>query len=301
MTFRLLTPPTIEALSRIQAKNHVRLTTTDEDAWVDAAIAAVGRSCETRCQNQILAARWKLMLDSFPGTADGGAVSYVPWGKTYGLPPNAIVIAKAPVLQIASITYLDSAGATQTLAAGQANDYVSPDIDSEPVPSSGIVRITPPFGKVWPANVMPQIGAVQVTFDAGYAAALIADAAADTVYVPGWKTLAVNDKARFTNRDGALPGGLAERTDYFVRSIVSPDKYTLSATQGGSLLDISSTGTGDNFIGEIPPGLRAWQLLAFGTAYENRESVSVDQRITQIEIPEDFREGLLDPYRLVLY
>jgi hypothetical protein len=42
-------------------------------------------------------------------------------------------------------------------------------------------------------------------------------------------------------------------------------------------------------------------LLAIGSLYENRESVSVDTRITQVEIPEDFREGLLDPYRLVLY
>lgn len=300
MPLQLVTPPAIEPISRTQAKNHVRLTTTDEDTWIDAAVMAARQACETRAQNQLVAARWKLLLDSFPGSADGEAVSYVPWGKTFGLPSNAIILSKAPVLQIASITYLDMAGATQTLTAGQANDYVS-DVGNEPVLSAGIVRITPPFGKVWPANVMPQIGSVQVTFDLGYAAALTADASADTVYVPGWRTQAVNDKVRFTNRDGGLPAPLAERTDYFVQSVVGPDKYKLSLTSGGAAIDLTTVGTGDSFIGEIPANLRAWMLLAIGSLYENRESVSVDQRITQIEIPEEFQNGLLDPHRVLLY
>jgi uncharacterized phiE125 gp8 family phage protein len=299
---KLVTPPTAEPLSLAEAYQHLRAASTElQDAKIWRAIRAARAACEIRTQNQVIAARWQLVLDSFPGSL-GGAVSYIPWGRTYGLPANAILIPKAPVLQVVSITWLDMAGVTQTLTAGQANDYVT-DLGTPGTPA----RITPPFGKVWPANVMPQAGAIVVTFDAGHAALATFDASADTVYVPGWKTLAVNDAVRFTNRDraavgdGALPGGISALTDYYVRSVVSADKYTLSASSGGALLDITSAGAGEHFIGEIPAGLADWMALQLGTLYENRESISVDTRITQVELPSDFTDGLLDPYRLVLY
>ena len=108
---------------------------------------------------------------------------------------------------------------------------------------------------------LPQIGAVEVTFDAGYAAPLSADAAADWIYVPGWKTLAVNDVVRLSNRDGALPAPLKANTDYYVKAVVSADKYQLAASAGGALLDLTDAGTGDSFIGVIPGGLIAWLRL----------------------------------------
>jgi hypothetical protein len=92
------------------------------------------------------------------------------------------------------------AGVTQTLTAGQANDYVT--VGRRPA----VTRITPPFGKIWPANVMPQVGSIVVTFDAGHAALATVDASADTIYVPGWKTLAVNDVAAPSNRDKTTLG-----------------------------------------------------------------------------------------------
>jgi hypothetical protein len=86
-----------------------------------------------------------------------------------------------------------------------------------------------------------------------------------------------------------------------VQSVVSADKYKISATSGGAAIDITSAGAGETLIGEVPAGLADWMLLAVGTMYENRESISVDQRITQVELSEDFRDGLLDPFRITLY
>lgn len=297
MPLQRVTAPTAEPLSLAEGYEQLRTSGAElQDKKILRAIRASRAAAETLTQNQIIAARWKFSLDSFPGPSLMG----VPFGKAFTLPEHAILLPKAPVLQVVSVQYLDMAGATQTLAVG--TDYVV-TIPTEP---GEVARITPPFGKIWPPN-LPQIGAVTVTFDAGHASPVVADAAADTVYVPGWKTLAVNDAVRFTNRDeaavgdGVFPGGLAGYTDYYVRSIVSPDKYTLSATSGGALLDITSAGAGKTFIGEIPAGIADWMLLAIGTLYENRESISVDQRISQVELPEDFRQGLLDPFRLVLY
>ena len=302
MPLQLVTGPAAEPLSLAQAYQQARASSTDnQDAKLLASIRAARAACELRTRQQLVAARWQYVLDSFPGPGVMG-VSYVPWGRTYGLPGNAIVLPIGPVLQVVSITYLDMQGVTQTLTQGQSNDFMV-ELGAGPTPC----RITPPFGKVWPPNVMPQIGAVTVTFDAGYAALATFDAVADTVSIPAWKTLAVNDAVRFSNRDkaaigdGALPGGISAYTDYYVQAVVSAGLYKLSASAGGSVLDITSAGTGETFVGEVPGDLASWMQLAVGTLYENRESVSVDTRITQVELPEDFVDGLLDAHRLELY
>jgi uncharacterized phiE125 gp8 family phage protein len=285
---QLVTPPTAEPLSLTQAKNHSRVTSgTAEDGEISDSITAARAACEARAQCQVMAARWKFVLDAFPGPTLLG----VPAGKAYSLPGHAIVIPKGPVLQIASVKYLDMSGAQQTLTAG--TDYVA-DVSGSPA------RITPPYGKIWPVT-LPQIGAVEVQFDAGYAAPLAADAAGDTISVPGWKTLAVNDVLRVSNRDGAPPAPLKVNTDYYVKAVVSADKYQLAASAGGALIDITDVGTGDSFIGAIPGGLIAWLRLATGSLYENRESVTVDTRITSVELPSDFQDALLDPYRVLIY
>lgn len=293
MPLQLVSAPTLEPLSLVEAKLHARVSTTAEDSLVTALIVAARDYAQNKTQRQIVAAKWKLVLDSFPGPSLIG----VPFGKPYGLPEHAIVIPIASVQQVDQIQYLDMNGTLQTMVAG--TDYV---VDTSGDPT----RITPPFGKIWPIP-LPQIGAIAVTFRAGLAAPLTADPAADTIYVPGWKTLAVNDTLRVFARDkaaagdGAVPAPLAAYTDFYVKTVVGPDRYQLSATAGGALIDITSAGTGDIFIGELPQGLLAWMKLAIATLYENRPAAVIDQRVTEAELPSEFLDGLLDPYRLVLY
>jgi len=293
MPLQLIRDATAEAISLAEAKRHVRETTSAQDQVLMILAAAARQYAQQKTQCQILAARWKYVLDSFPAPSLMG----VPFGRPYGLPRQAILLPIGPVLQVVSVQYTAMDGTLQTLAAG--TDYIV-EASSDPV------RITPPFGKIWPIP-LPQMGAVVVTFDAGYACPLVADASADTISVPGWKTLAVNDTLRLSNRDrsadgdGAMPAGLSAYTDYYVQSVVSADKYKLSATAGGGAIDITSIGGGDTFIGEIPSGLKGWMLLSVGTMYENREAVMVDTRISVAELPLEWIDGLLDPYRRMLY
>jgi hypothetical protein len=86
-----------------------------------------------------------------------------------------------------------------------------------------------------------------------------------------------------------------------VQSVVSADKYKLSATSGGAAIDITNAGAGETLIGEMPAGLADWMLLAARHAVREPRVDLGRPRITQVELPEDFRDGLLDPYRLVLY
>ena len=140
MSLQLVTPPAGEPVSLAEAKLHLRVDVDDDDSLIGSLIAAARQSAETLTGRQMITARWKLVLDAFPG--------------------HAIFLAKCPVQSVVNIQYLDMNGMSQTLPLV---DYVV-DTSCEPA------RITPIFGKTWPPT-LPQIGAVTITFDAGYGAA----------------------------------------------------------------------------------------------------------------------------------
>lgn len=153
MPLQLVTPPAEEPVSLADAKLHLRVDFTDDDALITALISAARQAAEMLTGRQIVTARWKLVLDSFPGPSLMG----VPAGEPFSLPGHAILLPKSPVASVLSIQYLDMSGAWQTMPA---TDYTV-DAACEPA------RITPVFGKIWPIT-LPQIAAVAVTFDAGY-------------------------------------------------------------------------------------------------------------------------------------
>lgn len=72
------------------------------------------------------------------------------------------------------------------------------------------------------------------------------DATADTLLIPS-HGLVADDRIAFFDIEsgGALPGGITEGTIYFVRSAgLTTDRVTVSATQGGASIAISSLGSG---------------------------------------------------------
>ena len=140
MSLQLVTPPAGEPVSLAEAKLHLRVDVDDDDALIGSLISAARQAAETLTGRQMITARWKLVLDAFPC--------------------HAILLAKCPVQSVVNIQYLDMNGMSQTLPLV---DYVV-DTSCEPA------RITPVFGKTWPPT-LPQIGAVTITFDAGFGAA----------------------------------------------------------------------------------------------------------------------------------
>lgn len=140
-------------MSLADAKLHLRVDFTDDDVLITALISAARQAAEMLTGRQIVTARWKLVLDSFPGPSLMG----VPAGDPFSLPGHAILLPKSPLASVVSIQYLDMSGAWQTMPA---TDYTV-DAACEPA------RITPVFGKIWPIR-QPQIASVAVTFDAGY-------------------------------------------------------------------------------------------------------------------------------------
>lgn len=160
MGYTLVTAPTSEPISLAQAKLHLRLDDIGgahpDDSLVSALITAVRQFAEQQTRRSLITQTWRYTCDAFPY----GQISWTPWLREFGIPENAICLEKGPITTITSITYLDTSGATQTLADTEyAADLTGP-----------LARVTPAFGKVWPP-ALPQIAAVKVNFTAGYGSA----------------------------------------------------------------------------------------------------------------------------------
>ncbi|HNL98397.1 MAG TPA: head-tail connector protein [Accumulibacter sp.] len=148
-----ISPPATEPITLAEAKAHLRVDLTDDDALITALIVAARQYAESETGRSLITQSWRLVLDGFPGGSGPGTAGPIP----SLLPGNAILLDQAPVQSITSIQYLDTGGAWQTLPE---TEWVA-ELQSAPA------RITPAFGKTWPA-ALPQIGSVKVEFVAGY-------------------------------------------------------------------------------------------------------------------------------------
>lgn len=274
MSLSIVTPPYAEPLSLAEARLHVKADGTEDDGLINGAIAAVRAHAEHETGRQLVAARLRQTLDAFPGR----------WWSDSGQPgcDPVIVLERAPVLQVVSIQYVATDGTLTTLD----DELYQVDYDSVPA------RIAPAYGQTWPCT-RDQLAAVTVTFVAGHAAPFTADAAADTITVRGWPVLAVDDVIRLSNSGGALPAPLAANTDYYVQTVVGAGVYKLSATEGGSAIDITDAGSGISFVGEVPEAVKSWMKLRLGSLDLNRES-EIGGSLQ--ELP--FIDRLLDPHRV---
>jgi uncharacterized phiE125 gp8 family phage protein len=156
MPIQIVTPPTEEPVSLLEAKLHLRVDFDEDDMLIASLITAARQAAETLTGRQLTTARWKQVIDCFPGPS----LMCVPAGQTFTLPGHAILLAKAPVQSVVSINYLDMGSVNQTMPA------LTYTVDTACEPA----RITPVFGQTWPI-CLPQIGTVSVTFDAGYGSA----------------------------------------------------------------------------------------------------------------------------------
>ena len=133
--------PTIDPVTLADMKAHCRVDHTDDDAYLLGLITAATNTCESFTGRQLIHATYTLKLDGFPVD-------------------DEIELPKPPLSSITSITYIDTAGTSQTVTAA---DYQT---DS----SSTVGRVMPAYNAYWPATRDSQYNVVTVTFVAGYGA-----------------------------------------------------------------------------------------------------------------------------------
>lgn len=276
-----LRPPVGEPVSLAEAKLHLRVTESSQDTLISMLISAARIACETKTRQQLLHARWQLVLDRFPMAGMG---TPLPFAHDVNIPGYAAMLPHAPYVDMYQVTYLDMNG---TLQVCDPSVYV---INNAMTPAICAVA----FGQIWPIP-LPQIGAVQFTYDAGYASPVTFNFSDNNFKVNSPCAWTVGEVVEFSNSGGLLPAALAPNTPYLIATAAAGNVYTITDIDGNAIT-LADNGTGSCFLGAVPEGLRHWILLRVGSLYENREEVAVLNRGKVEELP--FVDGLLDPYRI---
>lgn len=139
MSLTIKTPPDgLKPFTLAEAKAHLRVDDSDSDSLIASQIGQARSEAEAFLAATIIETVYLYTLDGFP---------------------REIILPTGPVFTdgVVAITYVDSAGDTQTLAVA---DYQ--------VSYGEVCRIRPAYSKTWPAT-RPQMDAVTVEYKAGWA------------------------------------------------------------------------------------------------------------------------------------
>lgn len=179
---------------------------TTDDPLLGLFIASARAAAETELHRHLVTQTLDLYLDYFPG-ADPRWWDARQRKWFYG---DDYEIRLPPLQSVTSITYVDTDGATQTLAASQ---YL---VDAKSQPA----RIRPAYGLSWP-SAREQANAVIVRFVAGYGAA-----AAVPACIKNWMLVRV--KTLWENRDQIVVGtnGLVQIPPAFIDSMLDSERIS---------------------------------------------------------------------------
>lgn len=150
MGLTLVTGPSTEPVTLAEAKAHCRVAISDDDGLIAGYIIAARMHLETETRRAFMTQTYDATFDyEWPRVWDRCKVDYRP----------QITLPKAPLQSVTSVTYVDDAGASQTLATDQYR-----------VSANGIEGlIEPAYNVSWP-TVREQMGCVTVRFVCGYGA-----------------------------------------------------------------------------------------------------------------------------------
>jgi len=262
MGLSVVIPPACLPVHLDALKPHVTQDMDDDDASLMVYLAAACRYVEERLCRTLVATRLK--------------------HSCLSTPTDLIPLLRPPLIGVVSVNYTDSAGDAQTVT-----DY---RVDAD----SYIPNLWPAVDDVWP-TCQSGPGAFSVTYDAGYLAPITANASTDVLTVAG-RTLEDGAAVVLSNSGGSLPGGLEARTVYYVRD-VSGQTFKVSATDGGSAIDLTSVGSGANFVGEMPEQITHAILLHAAESYKNRE-LTAEGAVATLPMTVGL---LIDPLRAARY
>lgn len=214
---KLLEAPAALPISAATLAAHLRITGSDDDAELVRTIRDAVAHVQEATGLQFVAAKWRNYRHRFPV----GHWHVRPW----------------PLLSVSQVTYLDGDGTRQTYAAA---DYAVDDVSTP-----GLIR--PRYGTSWPA-AREETQSVQADVVAGCAVPIRSvSTGSDTltlgVYVPP------NGAPVTLTTEATLPTGLsADLTYYVIDRDASARTVKLSATEGGSAIDLAAAGSGQSWL-----------------------------------------------------
>lgn len=150
-TYTVTVAPTAAIQTVAELRLQCRIDHAAEDSLLESLCEAATQMVESDTNRFLRPATVRLQLDAFPGD-------------------KPIEIERTPVTAVTSVTYTDTAGATQTWSSSEYRT----DLARTPG------RITPAYGYFWP-SARAETGAVQVLFTTGYAAGTVPELAIHAV------------------------------------------------------------------------------------------------------------------------
>ncbi len=180
MTLKLITAPATEPVTLAEVKAHLRCG-DDEDALIGVLIQAAREHAEHLLGRALITQTWERVIDEFP--------------------PVEIELGMPPVVSLTQITYVDTAGAEQTLSGALYT------LDADRLPGWAL----PAVDTEWP-DTLDTANAVRVRFTCGYGAASAVPAA-----VKSWILLRIGTLYKMREEVvvgvsvADIPGGFVDR------------------------------------------------------------------------------------------
>lgn len=186
MGLKLVSPPAAEPVTLAEAKAHCRVDAdiTADDDLLTALVVAARERAEHETGRVLVTQTWRQTLPAFPA-----------W---------ELDLWRSPLQSVASVKYIDTDGAEQTLAAGAYR--VITDLP--------LGRLVPAYGGQWPATRATE-NAVTVEYVAGYGAAADVPRA-----IRQWMLLTIG--AWYASRESLTPGTLVSAPRAFHDALLDP-------------------------------------------------------------------------------
>jgi len=188
MSFRSLnvkTAPTVEPISLVEAKAHLRVDYTDDDTLITSQIKAVRQKAEIDTKRSFITQTLELRLDSFPC--------------------GEIKLLRPQVQSVTSVKYIDTDGVEQTWDSG---DYT---VDIYSLPPT----IYPAYHESYPSTRRIR-NAVTIEYIAGYG-----DAATDVPdnLIAGMKMLLGH---LYEHREATIQSAISTKVQFAYTNLTSP-------------------------------------------------------------------------------
>jgi len=139
MGLKIITPAATDPITLVEAKAHLRIDGTDEDALITSLVTAATGYAEGYTRRRLIDTEFDYTLDAFPTT--GG-----------------LILPQSPLLTVSSVTYIDTNGDSQTWSSSLYDVKIDTLLGA----------IAPVYGEDFPST-RSQTDAVTVRFTAGYA------------------------------------------------------------------------------------------------------------------------------------
>lgn len=179
------TDPALAPLNNDEIERHLVVAAGVDGLVIEGLVTAATNLVEGRLHRAIMPQTWQWTLDEFPDD-------------------RVIRIPRPPLASVTSVTYIDTAGTSQTFAS---SNYIV-DASGEP----GRIALIPSAS--WPAT-QDRINAVVVTYIAGYASQAVVPESiihAIKLLVGHW----------YENREAVLTGTISKELEFAVDALLAP-------------------------------------------------------------------------------